>query len=108
MKSILREPYRRFFGTLANQYRLDIIETLQEGDKTVGQIAKKLKCHQTTVSHNLRRLVECGFVKVTKKGKEKVCRLNKETIKPLLSLMHKHMNAYCKHLNHKYSGGNHE
>ena len=95
MKTILREPYNRFFGTLANQYRIDIIESLEKGEKTVNELARKIKCHQSTVSHNLKRLQECGFIKLTPKGKEKVCSLNKETIKPLLKLMHKHMNNYC-------------
>ena len=96
MKTSLREPYNRFFGTLANQYRLDIIEALFNGKGTVTQLVKSLKFEQSTVSHNLRRLEECGFVSVIPNGKERIYSLNKETIKPLLSLMKKHMDKYCK------------
>ena len=98
MKTTLREPYNRFFGTLANQYRLDIIEALSEGQKTVTKLVKRLKFQQSTVSHNLRRLEECGFVSVRQNGKERIYSLNKETIKPLLSLMHYHMNNYCRRM----------
>ncbi|MFA4887085.1 MAG: metalloregulator ArsR/SmtB family transcription factor [Candidatus Nanoarchaeia archaeon] len=95
MKTKLREPYKRFFGTLANQYRLDVIEILKEKPRTVMGIAKKLKYHQSTVSHNLRRLEECGFVFVKPNGRERIYSLNRETIKPLLILMHSHMDNYC-------------
>lgn len=95
MKSELKQPYKQFFGTLANQHRLDIIETLIEGPKNVSQIVSATKHKQPTVSHSLRRLEKCGFVSVKPNGKERVYRLNQKTIKPLLGLMHTHMNNYC-------------
>ena len=95
MKTALREPYKRFFGTLANQYRLEIIEALFNGQRSVTQLVKHLRFNQSTVSHNLKRLEECGFVFVEPNGKERIYSLNKGTIKPLLNLMHSHMNKYC-------------
>lgn len=97
MKIELRQPYRTFFGTLANQCRLDIIEALKDAPMNVTGISKIAKMNQSTVSHNLQRLQTCGFVFVRPKGKERVYELNKETIKPLLLLMKKHMKNYCEH-----------
>ena len=96
MQTELKQPYRTFFGTLANQYRIDIIEALSRGSKNVTQICKEINCNQSTVSHNLRRLEHCGFVFVKPNGKERIYTLNQETIKPLLNLMHKHMGNHCK------------
>ena len=96
MKTELKQPYRTFFGTLANQYRLEIIEALSSGERNVTGICRKTKLNQSTVSHNLQRLEHCGFVFVKPNGKERIYGLNKETIKPLLELMHKHMNNHCK------------
>ena len=62
------------------------------------EICKRIKCNQTTISHNLRRLEKCGFVSVKPNGKERIYSLNKETTKPLSDLMHKHINKYCKRL----------
>jgi DNA-binding transcriptional ArsR family regulator len=98
MKQALRQPYQQFFGTLANQTRIDIVELLGKGPKNVGEIVEALGCDQTTVSHNLRRLEECGFVTVARKGKERVYTLNEVTIRPLLTLMHSHMDHYCCHV----------
>ena len=95
MKTELRQPYKTFFGTLSNQYRIDIIEVLSKGSKNVTKICKETKCNQSTVSHNLQRLEHCGFVFMKPNGKERIYELNEETIKPLLKLMHKHMEDYC-------------
>ena len=98
MKTELRQPYGTFFGTLANQCRLDIINSLLDMPMNVTQICKKTNQNQSTVSHNLQRLQRCGFVSVKPNGKERIYELNKHTIKPLLELMNKHMNNYCKKL----------
>ena len=98
MKQALRQPYQQFFGTLANQTRIDIVELLSKGDKNVSEIVGALKTEQSSVSHNLRRLEECGFVTAQRNGKERIYTLNRATIKPLLALMHKHMDTYCCHV----------
>ena len=106
MKLALQQPYQQFFGTLANQVRLDIIEVLRNGKKNVSSIVDKLSYDQSTISHSLRRLEECGFVTVEQKGTERIYTLNEKTIKPLLSLMHTHMEKYCcKIVAHKTKGG---
>ena len=97
MKPEWRQPYRTFFGTLANQCRIDIIEALKDKPMNVTQIIKIAKLNQSTVSHSLQRLQACGFVFVKPRGKERVYELNKETIRPLLLLMKKHMKNHCEH-----------
>jgi len=95
---MLKKPYELFFQTLANQQRLGIINLLRRGPKNVTQICKELDFNQTTVSHNLRRLKTCSFVSVKKNSKERIYSLNKETIKPLMNIIDKHTNKFCKHL----------
>lgn len=105
MKTALRQPYRQFFGTLGNQVRLDIMETLMRKESNVSKIVDKLSYDQTTVSHSLSRLEECGFVSVKKKGKERIYALNKTTIEPLFKLMNTHMRNYCRHVVARKEGG---
>ena len=104
MKVALRQPYRQFFGTLANQVRLDIINILSKRQSNVSDIVDALEYEQSTISHSLRRLEECGFVSVQKNGKERIYQLNKTTITPLLELMDNHMNSYCSHIVAKKEG----
>ena len=98
MRHILKQPYKQFFGTLANQVRLDIVELLLKSAQNVSSLTQALPYEQSTISHSLKRLALCGFVTVTKKGKERIYTLNTQTIKPLFTLMQTHMDAYCKHI----------
>ncbi len=91
-----KESYNRFFGTLANNNRLLIIHLLRKGSKNVTQICKESGFNQTSVSHSLKRLKSCGFVFNEKDGKERIYTLNKETIKPLMGLIDKHTEKFCK------------
>ena len=93
-----KKPYELFFGTLANEQRLAIINVLRDSPKNVSQICRELKFNQTTVSHNLKRLKTCGFVFSKKNGKERIYSLNKDTIKPLMEIIDKHTDKFCKHL----------
>ena len=91
---MLEKAYKIFFGTLANRNRLKIINALRKGAKCVHEICRELNFNQTTVSHNLKRLLRCGFVFVEKKGKHRYYTLNNKTIKPLMSLIDEHMHGY--------------
>jgi ArsR family transcriptional regulator len=90
------QAYKLFFATLTSQSRLKIINLLRNGPKNVSEIQHKLRLEQTIVSHDLRRLKKCGFVYVEKKGKYRYYSLNEETIKPLMLLIDKHMDKFCK------------
>ena len=92
------EEYHLFFGSLANPNRLRIIQTLRNKPLSVGEISKKSGLEQSQTSHNLKRLERCGMVFPSRQGKYKVYRLNQTTIKPLLSLIDRHTNKYCKHV----------
>ena len=93
---MLKGAYDTFFGTLANKNRLEIINSLRKKPKCVQEICKDLSFNQTTVSHNLKRLLRCGFVFVERRGKHRYYRLNEGTIKPLMSLIDSHMHQYCE------------
>ena len=93
---MLNDSYKRFFGTLGNENRLKIIYFLQEnGSRNVSQIVERTNLEQTSVSHNLKALLDCHFVRVNSVGKERVYSLNEKTIKPLLKLIDKHVSTYC-------------
>ena len=94
-QKLMQGAYDRFLTTLSNKVRLTIIHSLKDNPKNVTQLTNELKIHQTTVSHSLKRLHDCGFVFVKQKGKERIYSLNKKTIKPLLKLMEEHVDNYC-------------
>ena len=100
------EAYKIFFGTLVSESRLKIINLLRKGKRNVSEIMSELKMDQTSVSHDLARLKRCGFVLTEIDGKFRYYSLNEETIKPLMSLIDKHMSKYCIHILEVMKGGN--
>lgn len=98
MRKTISEPYKIFFETLGNKARWEVVHLLQKGELNATGIAEKLGYEQSLISHHLQRLEKCGFVTVKRSGKERIYVLNKETVKPLLELMHKHMSKFCKNL----------
>lgn len=90
--------YKIFFGTLVSEPRLKIINFLRSGKKNVSEIMDNLEMDQTSVSHNLSRLKNCGFVNVETDGKYRYYYLNEETILPLMNLIDKHMSENCVHI----------
>ena len=97
--------YKIFFGTLVSESRLKIINLLRKGKKNVSEIMSELGMDQTAVSHDLRRLRECGFVNVEIDGKFRYYTLDQEAIRPLMDLIEKHMGDYCVHILHGMKGG---
>jgi DNA-binding transcriptional ArsR family regulator len=94
--TIVDHAHDYFLSTLSNKKRLAIIMALRDSAKNVTQLTEEVGVHQTTISHSLRRLLDCGFVFVKRNGKERVYGLNKKTIKPLLTLMNSHVERYCR------------
>lgn len=99
--------YKIFFGTLVSESRLKIINLLRKGEKNVSQIMEELQLEQTAVSHDLKRLKQCGFVTVEINGKFRNYKLNEETIAPLMKLIDSHMSKNCIHIL-RASGGKNE
>jgi DNA-binding transcriptional ArsR family regulator len=95
MKKGLSETCNRFFSILGNPTRLATLEILMEGPKNVTQIAETLDQEQSMISHNLRPLVQCRFVHVERRGKERVYSVNHETIDPLLKIVENHAENFC-------------
>jgi len=61
----------------------------------VKQISDALKQEQSMISHNLRPLVDCGFVFVERKWKERIYSINKETMEPVFKVFNFHAEKYC-------------
>ncbi len=95
IKKGLSETCNRFFTVLGNPTRLATLETLLDGPKNVTQIAESLGQEQSMISHNLKPLVECRFVYVERRGKERVYSVNHGTVDPLFKVVKNHAVSYC-------------
>ena len=100
--------YKIFLGTLVSEPRLKIINLLRKGKKNVSELMAELKMDQTAVSHDLRRLKDCGFVVVQREGKFMNYSLNENSIRSLMEIIERHMARYCIHILRGMKGENNE
>jgi DNA-binding transcriptional ArsR family regulator len=87
-------PQAMFFETLGNESRLYIIRNLRAGPKSVSNIVQSTQMEQTLVSHNLRKLEDCGLVKAERQGKYRLYSLNMD-VEPLMQLIDRHVKQHC-------------
>ena len=71
----------RMIKALADENRLRILECLHHGEKCACVILEELSITQSTLSHHMRILTECGLVNARKEGKWSHYSLNCETLK---------------------------
>ncbi len=87
--------YNLFFETIAPEMRIRILFALKTKPMNVTELAEFLSEEQSKISHNLRKLMECKFLDVKQKGKQRIYSLNKDTVLPLLKLVEKHVQGFC-------------
>ncbi|MDP7115649.1 MAG: helix-turn-helix transcriptional regulator [Candidatus Woesearchaeota archaeon] len=92
------KSYEPFFKTLADPSKLEIINLLSKSSLSVSELCKKTGFEQSRVSHNMKSLLERGFVTVKPHGKERIYALDEKEIIPILTLVDKHVERYDKHL----------
>ena len=95
-KVTYKNKYYPFFGNLANPLKISIITALKEKESSVLQLARKLKIEQSKLSHALSSLRCCSIVQVKQRGKKRIYSLNRKTILPILKIIDKHEEKFCK------------
>jgi DNA-binding transcriptional ArsR family regulator len=65
----------RFFRVLGDPTRIRLIQALERGERSVGELVALLDMRQPRVSTHLACLRHCGFVEGRRQGKEVIYRL---------------------------------
>ena len=74
----------KLFRGFADPTRLAIIETLIEGERSVGEIAEAVEGNFANISGHLACLAECGLVASEKRGKYVYYRLRERRVENLI------------------------
>jgi DNA-binding transcriptional ArsR family regulator len=93
------------FDVIAEPNRRAILSLLVSSEQSVGEIERRLRMAQPTVSKHLRVLREAGFVESTVDAQRRVYRLNPEPLQeleawlaPFRRLWSVHLDALERHL----------
>ncbi len=73
-------PLDRVFAALADPSRRAMVERLEGGDCTVGELAAMFDFSLPAVSKHLRVLERAGLLNQTRQGRARLCRLNRESL----------------------------
>src|SRR5262245_8581786 len=66
----------RFFRVLGDPTRVRLIQALERGERSVGELVEELNQRQPRVSAHLACLRHCGFVESRRQGREVIYRLS--------------------------------
>jgi DNA-binding transcriptional ArsR family regulator len=76
----------KLFRGFADPSRLSIMETLREGEMTVGEIVEATELSQSNISNHLACLRDCGLVTAEQDGRYVRYRLSDPRVEQLLAL----------------------
>jgi DNA-binding transcriptional ArsR family regulator len=71
------------FNAVAEPQRRYLLDVLADGERSVNDLADRLRLTQPQVSKHLRVLREVGVVAVRGKGRQRLYRLNGSALKPI-------------------------
>ena len=93
------------FAIIAEPNRRTILSLLASSERTVGELERRLRMPQTSVSKHLRVLREAGFVEARVEAQRRVYRLRPESLKevdawlePFRELWTAHVDKLERHL----------
>jgi DNA-binding transcriptional ArsR family regulator len=71
------------FNAVAEPRRREILDCLASGELPVGDLVRRLRMEQPSVSKHLKVLHRVGLVRVRRSGRHMLYRTNAEAIRPL-------------------------
>ena len=78
MSGLLSIKYIKTYKALSHPLRLELINSLFEKQRDVGELGERLNIRQSNVSQHLRVLRKNGFVLSEKEGKRRIYSLNSD------------------------------
>jgi len=75
------------YKAISDERRRKILSILGKGNATAGEIAKKFKISQPTISNHLKILKEAGLIKEKRVAQSRIYSLNKERLNKIISYL---------------------
>ena len=86
-----RERAARVLQALAHPLRIAVVQELMEGPLTCTQLQEQLGCAQSTLSLQLKLLVDQGVVATRKEGTLKHCSIRNPDFQKLFACLRRHL-----------------
>lgn len=87
-----RRYFVKVFKALANLGRIDLLMEMVDGEKNVTELIDTLQQKQSSVSHNLHKLIDAGLVHSRQQGAYRYYSLDEKSAGALVRAMHAYPN----------------
>ncbi|KXA91892.1 hypothetical protein AKJ63_00535 [candidate division MSBL1 archaeon SCGC-AAA259D18] len=94
--NINEKSYSRLFQALADESRMKIILEIREEEKSVTEICSSTGLEQSSVSHHLKCLTNCGFAERRVEGNRRFYSANSSVLDELFSTIDRHIENHRK------------
>lgn len=88
----------RAFKALADPARRMVLQRLQSGPASIGDLASPLDMSFAGAAKHIAVLVEAGLVEKQKVGRQQICRLNPDAMRQAYNWMHRYAAFWTDHL----------
>jgi DNA-binding transcriptional ArsR family regulator len=86
------------FAVLADPTRRTLIELLHGGERSVGEMVRRVDIEQPGVSRHLRILSDAGLVRVRRDGQRRLYTLRQEPLREAEEWMHRYAHEQAERL----------
>lgn len=86
-----RQRGARVLQALANPLRLEIMQALTDSSRTCSELQELLGCPQSTLSLQLKELVDQGLVTTTREGTVKHCSIRNRDFLKMFTCLQRHL-----------------
>ncbi len=77
----------KVFKALGDKNRLTIMQLISEGELNAGQILESVKMGQSTLSHHMKILCDCGIVTARKDSRWVYYTINSEVVQEVKDVL---------------------
>jgi DNA-binding transcriptional ArsR family regulator len=92
------ELVAKYFRVLGDPTRLRIVELIEDGELSVGELVERLQLSQSHVSNHLACLRWCGFVATRREHRSVYYRLADERVAEVVALARQLLAANAEHV----------
>lgn len=92
------ELVAKYFRVLGDPTRLRIVELIEDGELSVGELVERLQLSQPHVSNHLACLRWCGFVETRREHRSVFYRLADDRVAEMVALARQMLAANAEHV----------
>ena len=81
---------RDVFQAISDPVRREIVDLLAKDALTINEVAEQFQISRPAISKHLKVLEECGLISIDQQGRERLCKIEPQTLVPAFMWIDQH------------------